>query len=388
MNRYLDHLNQTVDELAINELFGAVAVTEEGGRVANGLRALANSRGSNAVRTAIVRTSPTTVVLVAATEGGQPGSRSAELQIPLTANGRNGWNSPTIFVKGDDDKLHSYGPCTTLATWTIRQVACHLGEAESHRRGDGASTETAWRLPGGNLLFEGLGLRLMSRLLRRPGNLLFEGLGLHFLEQQITQATQPRQRFAPAPTTEPLLLNRDEVWSPDEYTVPAGWTVEDIRDVPVGKAFTAVWVSGDPLRGVSPTLLRHKGEIHRLIEYSDGNCGLMSWDDVTSVSYADRFVLHETAPRHKIDGPGYTGPLPGEPHRRLRWDYDDTAVTIIVTTLIDDEWVNGPSVRIDDTDDADTDQVIDKLLETAGLCWADIEDDPQETKLLRAIETS
>lgn len=41
MNRYLDHLNQTVDELAINELFGAVAVTEEGGRVAKGLRALA-----------------------------------------------------------------------------------------------------------------------------------------------------------------------------------------------------------------------------------------------------------------------------------------------------------------------------------------------------------
>lgn len=363
MNRYLDHLNQTVDELAINELFGAVAVTEEGGRVAKGLRALANSRGSNVVRTAIVRTSPTMVVLVAATEGGQPGSRSAELQIPLTANGRNGWNSPTIFVRGDDDKLHSYGPCTTLATWTIRQVACHLGEAESHRRGDGASTETAWRLPGGNPLFE--------------------GLGLHLLEQQITQATQPRQRFAPAPTSEPLLLNRDEAWSPDEYTVPAGWTVEDVRDVPVGKAFTAVWVSGDPLRGVSPTLLRHKGEIHRLIEHSDGSYGLMSWDDVTSVSYADRFVLHETAPRHKIDGPGYAGPLPGEPHRRLRWDYDGTAVTIIISTLIDGEWVNGNSVRIDDTDDADTCQVIDKLLETAGLCWADIDDNHQETKLFR-----
>lgn len=368
MNPYLTRLSQTVDELAINELFGAVAVTEEGGRVAKGLRALANSRGSNAVRTTIVRTSPTTVVLVAATEGGQPGSRSAELQIPLTANGQNGWNSPMIFVRGDDDKLHSYVPRTTLATWTIRQVACHLGEAESHRRGDGANAETEWRLPGGN-----------------PA---FERLGLHLLQQQITQATQPRQRFAPAPTTEPLLLNRDEAWSPDEYTVPAGWTVEDIRNVPVGKAFTAVWVSGDPLRGVSPTLVRHDGQIRRLIEYSDGRYELMSWDDVTSVSYADRFVLHETAPRHKIDGPGYTGPLPGEPHRRLRWDYDDTAVTIIVTTLIDDEWVNGPSVRIDDTDDADTDQVIDKLLETAGLCWADIEDDPQEIKLLRAIETS
>ena len=365
MNRYLDHLNQTVDETAINELFAAVAATDEGRRVTKGLRVLANSH-SNVVRTAVVRTSPTTVILVAATDEGQLSSKWAELQIPLTYDGREGWNASSIFVRGDDDKLTSYAPRRTLATWAMRQVACHLGEAEARRRGDVANAEKEWRLPGGN-----------------PA---FERLGLYLLEQQIAQATQPRQRFAPAPTTEPLLLNRDEAWSPDEYTVPAGWAVEDIRNVPVGKAFTAVWVSGTPLRGVSPTLVRHDGQIRRLTEHSDGSCGFMSWDAVAAVRHADRFILHETAPGQKIDGPGYTGPLPGEPHRRLRWDEGNGGVTIIVTTLIDDEWVNGPSVRIDDTDDADT--YIDKLLETAGLCWADIEDDPQETKLLRAIETS
>lgn len=219
MNRYLDHLNQTVDDIAINELFAAVAATDEGRRVTKGLRALANSH-SNAVRTAVVRTSPTTVILVAATDAGQLSSKWAELQIPLTYDGREGWNASSIFVRGDDDKLHSYAPRRTLATWAMRQVACHLGEAEARRRGDVVNAETEWRLPGGN-----------------PA---FERLGLYLLEQQITQATQPRQRFAPAPTTEPLLLNRDEAWSPDEHTVPAGWAVEDIRNVPVGKAFTAV----------------------------------------------------------------------------------------------------------------------------------------------------
>lgn len=368
MNRYLDHLNQTVDETAINDLCAAVALAAEGRRVTKGLRSLANSRGSNAVRTAVVRTSPTTVVLVAATEGDQFNNGWAELQLTLTSDGKDGWSVPTIFVRGDDDKPTPYTPRRTLAIWAMRQVACHLGEAEAHRRGEAPSTEADNRLPGGN-----------------PA---FERLGLYLLEQQITQATQPRQRFAPAPTAEPLLLNRDEVWSPDEYTVPAGRIVEDINDVPADTAFTAVWVSGTPLRGVSSTLTRRNEEIRRLAEYSDGSCGLMSWEDVTAVRHADRFILHETAPGQKIDGPGYAGPLPGEPHRRLRWDYDDTAVTIIITTLIDGEWVNGNSVRIDDTDDADAYQAIDKLLETAGLCWADIEDDPQETNLLRAIETS
>ena len=396
--------------------------------ISSGLFALTD-RPSSKVRTAIVRTSPTTLILVAASEAGAGvGLQQVELQLHLSNDGRteddNGYHlpDPAIFVSdhaGGD--LRRFEITRDLALWAMHGVAARAGDAEASQLGLCELEDAGWRLAADR------------RELPDDDRGLFLGQGLEKLAADVARATLIRERFAPAPRHQPLLLGRSRVWSPADYTVPAGTIVEDALDLPADAVFTAVWYdSRDPGydisdgRGVSPLL--------RLIDSPEANGMAITAAEPTGSStwrpwapqgvsqrtlYGWRYVIHtgegptlrefggsrffkdfitvDKTEKHHFNNPvalpneadgGYTGPLPGEPHRRLRWDYDDTAVTIIVTTLIDGEWVNGNSVRIDDSDAADTYQVIDKLLEMAGLCWADIEDDPQETKLLRAIETS
>lgn len=132
---------------------------------------------------------------------------------------------------------------------------------------------------------------------------------------------------------------------------------------------------------------------------------------------ADRYVIHEEAgetlrelgakvrmsmldvptgveaPSDDVEpaeGPAYIGPLPGEPHRRIRWDEGDDGVTIVLTAQGEDgEWTDVDSVQVLDTaEDGAVEQAEDALLEKYGLCWADLdnardtepteEDDPTE----------
>ena len=93
------------------------------------------------------------------------------------------------------------------------------------------------------------------------------------------------------------------------------------------------------------------------------------------------------------EGPAYIGPLPGEPHRRIRWDDTDDGVTIVLTTQGEDgEWTDLDSTHVSDTaEDGAVEQAEDDLLKQHGLCWADLdnardadpeeEDDPAEVRV-------
>ena len=132
----------------------------------------------------------------------------------------------------------------------MRGVARHLGEYQACKTGLVPSFDVDYHLEGD----------LRASLDDDHG--LFTGLGLHALAKDITQATRVRERFAPAPKDQPLLLDRDRPWSPAEYTIPGGRIVTDVLDIPIDAVLTAVWdnassehvIDGSEGRGVSPLI--------------------------------------------------------------------------------------------------------------------------------------
>lgn len=396
--------------------------------MSEGLWSLA-TRPAEEVRTAVVRTSPNEVVLVAASEAGfQDGEQKVELQLHLSDDGEarrdNGYQlpDPTIFVsEADGTNLRQSWLTRDLAVWALRGVARHLGKYEACKTGLVEAFDVDYH-------FE---CDLRDALGDDHG--LFLGLGLHTLAKDITRATQVRERFAPAPKDQPLLLGRDRPWSPAEYTTPAGRIVEDVLDVPLDAVFTAVWdnassehvVDGSEGRGVSP-LIRF---LHTAHATAGGDITTAAPDTErrrtkTSIwrpwaptcveeraLYAARYVIHTgTGPtlrelggtrnqwgaisvdktadeRYRSNSvvipkgtdDGYTGPLPGNPHRRIRWDEGDDGVTIVLTTQGEDgEWEDLDSTHVSDTaEDGAVEQAEDNLLKQHGLCWADIDAEPE-----------
>ena len=428
MENYLTELGDTFNnERAAGALDALRTAGREATLISDGIWALAD-RTAEDVRTAIVRTSPAEIILVAASEHGyQDGSQKVELQLHLSEDAatrdENGYRlpEPSLFVsEHDGENLRQYQVARTLAVWAMRAVARHIGEYEACMAGLVDSFDVDYHVEGD----------LRDALDDDHG--LFLGLGLHTLAKDITQATRVRERFAPAPKDQPLLLGRDRPWSPAEYVVPAGRVVEDALDIPLDAVFTSVWdnperedvVDGSEGRGVSPLIrLLHTAHAEAGGDISTAAPDTERRRTTTSIwrpwaptrvedraLYAARYVIHtgegptlrelggsrdrwgsisvnKTAGEHYngrvilpkgTDG-GYAGPLPGNPRRRLRWDDYEDGTTAVFAALIDGEWVDGDSIRIADTaDPADVDQVINALLVKAGLCWADIDTEPED----------
>jgi|GEM_PF-2831731 hypothetical protein len=406
--------------------------------MSEGLWALA-TRPAEEVSTTVVRTSPTEIVLVAASEAGyQDGKQKVELQLHLSDDGEARYNNgyrlpdPTIFVsETDGTNLRQFWLTRDLAVWAMCGVARHLGEHQACKTGLVQSFHVDYHLEGD----------LRDALNDDHG--LFLGLGLHTLAKDITQATRVRERFAPVPKDQPLLLDRARPWSPAEYVVPAGRVVEDVLDIPLDAVFTAVWdnpgsehvIDGSEGRGVSPLIrLLHTAHAEAGGDISTAAPDTERRRTTTSIwrpwaptgvedraLYAARYVIHtgegptlrelggrrnqwgaivdKTADERyhsnsvvipKGTDDGYTGPLPGNPHRRIRWDDTDDGVTIVLTTQDEDgEWEDLDSTQVSDTaEEGAIEAAEDQLLKQHQLCWADIdnardteptaEDDPIE----------
>ena len=410
MSNWLTPIARTFDNAVVNELFTALTTVSEGKRVAAGLTALAE-RHANNTRTDVVHINPWTITLIISSKGGCWSGREVELQVPLTADEsdscRSGRRAPTLWVSGSDTDLHRYIVPETLAYWAARKAAVKIGELRACQEGLVPSYDISGYLESD------------SRHMPADSG-LFLGLGLYSLAEQIDQATQPQARFTPAPEDEPLVLRRKSPWSPADHEVPAGRIVEDILDVPANATFTAVFDDpGAVGRGVTPLMtFSHEttGSAPVVIRPSGWYSPLKNeW--AHSALRADRYVIHEEtgetlrqlgAKVHSnsldipagavgagddvepAEGPSYIGPLPGTPHRRIRWDDTDDGVTIVLATEGEDgEWTDVDSVQVLDTaEDGAVEQEEDALLEKHGLCWADLdhardtepaeEDDPTE----------
>lgn len=245
-------------------------------------------------------------------------------------------------------------------------------------------------------------------------------MGLEGLATDVARATLLRERFAPAPRHQPLLLGRSRVWSPADYTVPAGTIVEDALDLPADAVFTAVWYDSrypgydvSDGRGVSPLLrLIDSPEADGMAITAAEPTGNNTWRQWApqGVSqrtlYGWRYVLHtgkgpterelggsrviqhfitvdKTAKQHfknpialpnGADG-GYTGPLPGEPHRRIQRHYDGRCTLVTLDDEYDGKWgCLDHAVWLSDTvDETDVRRAADDLLRRNELCWADID---------------
>lgn len=398
--------------------------------MSEGLWALV-TRPAEEVSAAVVRTSPTEIVLVAASEGGyQDGLQKVELQLRLSDDGEarrdNGYRlpDPTIFVsETDGTNLRQSWLTRDLAVWAMRGVAHHLGELEACKTGLVESFSVDYHFEGD----------LRGALGDDHG--LFLGLGLYALAKDITRATRVRERFAPAPKDQPLLLGRDRPWSPAEYTVPEGRVVEDVLDVPLDAVFTAVWdnassehvIDGSEGRGVSPLIrLLHTAHATAGGDISTAAPGTERRGTRTAVwrpwaptwveeraLHAARYVIHTgTGPTLRELGgrrnqwgaisvnktaderyrssssvvipkgtdDGYTGPLPGNPHRRIRWDEGNGGLNLVLATQTEDgEWEELECAQVlDGAGLSDFDNAESALLKQHGLCWADIDVKPED----------
>ena len=396
MSDWLTPVIRTFNSAVIDELFTALTAVGEGKRVAAGLTALAERHADN-TRTDVVRVDPWNVILVVSSKGGCWSGREIELQVPLTAEESGSRRdrsrrAPTLWVSGSDGDLHRYVVPATLAYWVARKSAAKCGALRACEDGIVPSydisgyLEPDWRdMPADSGLFL--------------------GLGLYTLAQQIDEATHPRERFAPAPQDEPLVLRREHPWSPADHEVPAGRIVKDILDVPYAAVFTAVFDDPDGVgRGVTPLMgITHEttGSAPVIILPSGWHSPLKNeW--AYSALRADRYVIHEDAgetlrqlgakvrmstldvptgveaPSDDVEpaeGPAYIGPLPGTPHRRIRWDHTDDGVSLVLTAQGEDgEWVDIDSTQVLDTaEDGAAEQAEDNLLKQHGLCWADLD---------------
>lgn len=410
---YLSPLTAPADDRAVDRR--ALSNEGVGGLISSGLFALTD-RPSSKVRTAIVRTSPTTLILVAASEAGYHGElQQVELQLHLSNDGRTEDDSgyhlpdPVIFVSNHaGGNLNRSEIPRDLALWAMRGVAARAGDAEASRLGLCELED------------DGRCLAADVREFPDDDRGLFLGQGLEGLAADVARATLMRERFAPAPRHQPLLLGRSRVWSPADYTVPAGTIVEDALDLPANAVFTAVWYDSYDLgydvsdgRGVSPLL--------RLIDSPEANGMAITAAEPTGSStwrpwaprgvsqrtlYGWRYVIHtgdgptvrelggsrsfddfftvDKTEKHHFKNPvalpngadgGYTGPLPGEPHRRLQQVSDGHYTVLNLDVEHDGQWgwLDRVVWRPGTVDEADVRKAAQGLLRGNDLCWADID---------------
>ena len=396
MSNWLTPITRTFDSAIVDELFTALTAVGEGKRVAAGLTALSERHADNTC-TDVVRVNPWNVILVISSRGGCWSGREVELQVPLTEKSdlsRSERRAPTLWVSGSDGDLHRYVVPATLAYWVARKNAAKCGALRACEDGIVPSYDISGYLEPST--------RDMPDM---PADSLFLGLGLYALAQQIDEATRPRERFAPTPDDRPLVLRREYPWSPADHEVPAGRIVEDILDVPANATFTAVFDNPDGVdRGVTP-LMRFAHETTGaapVVIRPSGWYSPLKNEWAHSALRADRYVIHEDAGEtlrqlgakvhsnsldipagavgagddvEPAEGPAYVGPLPGNPHRRIRWDEGDDGVTIVLTAQGEDgEWADIGSVQVLDTaEDGASEQAEDELLKQHGLCWADLD---------------
>lgn len=390
--------------------------------ISSGLFALTD-RPSNKVRTAIVRTSPTTLILVAASKTGYGGGlQQVELQLHLSNDGRTEDDSgyrlpvPTMFVSNHaGGNLRRFEITRDLALWAMRGAVARAGDAEASRLGLAELDVT--------------GRRMAADVREFPDDDrgLFLERGLEGLAADVARATLIRERFAPAPRHQPLLLGRSRAWSPADYTVPSGTIVEDALDLPADAVFTAVWYDSYDLgydvsdgRGVSPLLrLIDSPEVNGMAITAAEPTGSSTWrqwapQDVSQRTlYGWRYVIHTgTGPtvrelggsrffsgfitvdkteKHHFKNPvtlpnsaadGYTGPLPGEPHRRIQRLSDGYFTIVELDVELDGEWYQFSyrAMQHSDAVDDDVRKAAESLLRGNDLCWADIDD--AEIKIL------
>ena len=401
MSNWLTPITHAIDNAVVDELFTALTTVGEGKRVAAGLTALAERHADNTC-TDVVHVNPWTIILIISSRGGCWSGREVELQVPLTKKSnlsRSERRAPTLWVSGSDNEVHRYVVPATLAYWVARKNAAKCGTLRACEEDLVPSYDISGYIEPST--------RDMPDMPSDSG--LFLGLGLYTLAQQIAEATRPRERFAPAPQDEPLVLRRERPWSPADHEVPAGRIVEDILDVPANATFTAVFDDPDGIgRGVTPLMrFTHEttGSAPVIIRPSGWYSPLKNeW--AHSVLRADRYVIHEEAGKtlrelgakvrsnsldvpagvavpnddvEPAEGPACAGPLPGEPHRRIRWDEGDDGVTIVLTAQDEDgEWTDVDSVQVLDTaEDGAVEQAEDEMLKRRGLCWADIDAKPE-----------
>lgn len=423
---YLSPLTAPTDDRAVDRR--ALGDDGLGGLISSGLFALTD-RPSNKVRTAIVRTSPTTLILVAASKAGYHGElQQVELQLHLSNDGRteddNGYHlpDPVIFVSNHaGGNLNRSEIPRDLAIRAIRGVAARAGDTEASQLGLAELDDAGRRLAADR------------RKLPDDDRGLFLGRGLEKLAADVARATLMRERFAPAPRHQPLLLGRSRVWSPADYTVPAGTIVKDALDLPANAVFTAVWYDSYDLgydvsdgRGVSPLLrlINNPETYGRTITAAEptGNRTWRPWaprgvsqrtlyarryvihtgDGPTvrelggSRSFDDFFTVDNTEKQHfknpvalpnGADG-GYTGPLPGEPHRRLQQVSDGHYTVLNLDVEHDGQWdcLNHAVWRSGTVDEADASKAANILLRGNDLCWADIDGAEIKTLHKTAVE--
>lgn len=410
---YLSPFTAPTDDRAVDRR--ALSNEGVGGLISSGLFALTD-RPSSKVRTAVVRTSPTTLILVAASEAGYHGElQQVELQLHLSNDGRTEDDSgyhlpdPVIFVSNHaGGNLNRSEIPRDLALWAMRGVAARAGDAEASRLGLAELDDAGRRLAAD------------VRELSDDDRGLFLGQGLEGLAADVKRATRVRERFAPAPRHQPLLLGRSRVWSPADYTVPAGTIVEDALDLPADAVFTAVWYdSRDPGYDVSDG--RGVSLLLRLIDSPEANGMAITAAEPTGSStwrpwapqgvsqrtlYGWRYVIHtgegptlrelggsrffkdfitvDKTEKHHFKNPvalpngadgGYTGPLPGEPHRRLQQVNDGHYTVLNLDVEHDGQW--GCLDRVvwfsETVDEADVRKAAENLLRGNDLCWADID---------------
>lgn len=395
--------------------------------ISSGLFALTD-RPSSKVRTAIVRTSPTTLILVAASEASYHGElQQVELQLHLSNDGRteddNGYHlpDPAIFVSdhaGGD--LRRFEITRDLALWAMHGAVARAGDAEASQLGLCELEDAGWRLAADQCE------------LPDDDRGLFLEQGLEKLAADVARATLIRERFAPAPRHQPLLLGRSRVWSPADYTVPAGTIVEDALDLPADAVFTAVWYDSSypgcgvsDGRGVSPLLrLIDSPEAYGMAITVAEPTGSSTWrpwaprDVSKRTLYGWRYVIHtgdgptvrelggrrsddfivvDKAEKHHFNNPvalpneadgGYTGPLPGEPHRRIQQVSDGRRTIVELDIEINGEWgwLDYARWSFDTVDDADVRKVAEELLRRNDLCWADIDGAEIKTLHRTAVE--
>ena len=412
MSNWLTPITRTFDSAVVDELFTALTTVGEGKRIAAGLTALAERHAYN-THTDVVHVNPWTIILIISSRGGCWNGREVELQVPLTEKSdlcRSERRAPTLWVSGSDNELHHYVVPRTLAYWAARRAIEKIGALRACEEDLVPSYDISGYLEPST--------RDMPDMPADSG--LFLGLGLYTLAQQIDEATRPWERFAPTPDDRPLVLRREHSWSAADHEVPAGRVVDDVLDVPANATFTAVFDDPDGIgRGVSPLM----GFTHEttgsapVIILPSGWYSPLKNEWAYSALRADRYVIHEEvgetlrelgakvrmstldvptgveAPSddgEPAEGPAYIGPLPGAPHRRIRWDDTDDGVTIVLAAQGEDgEWADIDSVQVLDTaEDGASEQAEDELLKQHGLCWADLdnardtepteEDDPTE----------
>lgn len=396
----------------VGSLYRALTTVDEGRPVEAGLAYLKNLPARDVVLN-VVRSGGDDVVVVVS-PGEVWSRRGAELQIHLTSNprvlrsGRTVPEASILYAPDDAGVLRRYELPRELAVHALRRVLENVGARIAC---------TKHLVP-----YTRLGLHMEPQ---EDNETLVLGLGINHLNDLVTQAM--RERFAPAPQDEPLVLRREHPWSAADHEVPAGRVVEDVLDIPYAAVFTAVWdnPAHPDKRGVSPLMTFVEGahvegqqELlpEEVAEINSDNEAMVyntsrTYDRTRDLITADRYVVHNVPTFNRpslrkmgariegdkvvsdtwpadpfkiertlselVEGAPFKGALPGAPKRRIRWDHTDTGRRLVLERKLG-RW-HDTDVILDveqPTNDTDIAQAEDQLLAHAGLCRTDISHRP------------